>query len=56
MIHDNTCPHIAMQNLITTFGLSPSDFHLFTHLKYFLAGRRFHEDSEVKEAFAMCFA
>jgi len=68
MIHDNTCPHTAMQNLITTFGweqfdhptyspdLAPNDFNLFLHLKSFLAGRRFHEDSEVKEAVTTCFS
>ena len=70
MIYDNACPHTAaaMQNLITTFGweqfdhspyspdLAPSDFHLFLHLKSFLAGRRFHDDSEVKEAITTCFA
>jgi len=52
MIHDNTCPHTAAatQNPITTFrweqfnhppysqDLAPSDFHLFLHLKSFLAG------------------
>jgi len=68
MIHDNTRPHTAMQNLITTFGwdqfdhppyspnVAPSDFHLFLHLKSFPAGWRFHEDSKVKEAVTMCFA
>ena len=64
MIHDNARPHTAAatQNLITTFGweqfdhpsyspdLAPSDFHLFLHLKSFLAGRRFHDDNEVKDA------
>jgi hypothetical protein len=35
--------------------LTPSDFHLFLHLKPFLAGRRFHDD-EVKEAVTTCFA
>ena len=69
MIHDNARPHTAAatQNLITTFGweqfdhppynpdLAPSDFHLFLHLKSFLAGRRFHDDSEVKETVTMCF-
>jgi histone-lysine N-methyltransferase SETMAR len=58
MIHDNTHPHTttATQNLITTFGweqfnhppyspdLEPSDFHLFLHLKSFLACRRFCDD------------
>ena len=69
MIHGNAHPHTAgaTQNLITTFGweqfdhppyspdLAPSDFHLFLHLKSFLAGRQFHDD-EVKEAITMCFA
>jgi hypothetical protein len=36
--------------------LAPSDFHLFLHLKSFLALRRFHDDNEVKEAITMCFA
>jgi hypothetical protein len=29
---------------------------LFLHLKSFLAGQRFHNDSEVKEAVTTCFA
>jgi len=57
-----------MQNLITSFGweqfdhpphsrdLAPSDFHLFLHLKSFLAGRQFHDDKKVKEAITTCFA
>jgi len=69
MVHDNSRPHTAAtQNLITTFGweqfdhppyspdLAPNDFHLFLHLKSFLAGRRFHDDDEVKEAVTTCFA
>jgi hypothetical protein len=36
--------------------LAPSDFHLFLHLKSFLAGRRFHDYNEVKEAVTTCFA
>jgi hypothetical protein len=36
--------------------LVPSDFHLFLHLKFFLAGRQFHDDNEVKEAVTTCFA
>jgi hypothetical protein len=69
MIHDNARPHTTTQNLITTYGweqfnhpppnspdLAPSDFHLFLHLKCFLAGRWFHDDSEVKEIVTMCFA
>ena len=69
MIHDNARPHTAAatQNLIATIGweqfdhhpynpyLAPSDFHLFLHLKSFLAGRRSH-DNEVKEAITTCFA
>ena len=69
MIHDNARPHTAAatQNLITTIGweqfdhppynpyLAPSDFHLFLHLKSFLAGRQFHDDNEVKEAVTTCF-
>ena len=67
MIHD-AFPHTvaATQNLIMTFGweqfdhppynpdLVSIDFHLFLHLKSFLAGRQFH-DNEVKEAVTMCF-
>ena len=68
MIHDNTRPHTAMENVITTFcweqfdhppygpHLAPSDFHLLLHLKFFLAGRWFHDDSEVKEIVTTCFA
>jgi len=70
MIHDNTHSHTAttMYNLITAFGweqfnhppcspdLVPSDFHLFLHLKFVLAGRRFDDDNEVKEAVTTCFA
>jgi histone-lysine N-methyltransferase SETMAR len=69
MVHDNARLHTAAvtQNLFMTFGweqfdhppycpeLVPSDFHLFLHLKSFLAGRRFHDD-EVKEAVITCFA
>jgi histone-lysine N-methyltransferase SETMAR len=35
--------------------LAPSDFHLFLHLKSFLAGRLFHDDNKVKEV-VTCFA
>jgi len=68
MIHDNTHPHTAMQNLIPTFrceqfdhppyspDLAPHNFHLLLHLKSFPAGRLFHDDSEVKEAITTCFA
>ena len=39
----------------TITSLSANDFHLFLHLKSFLAGRRLH-DNEVKEAVTTCFA
>ena len=56
MVHDNARPHTAatVQNLIMTFGweqfdhppyspdLVPSDFHLFVHVKSFLAGQQLH--------------
>jgi histone-lysine N-methyltransferase SETMAR len=54
-----------MQNLIMKFGWeqfnhapfspdwAPSDFHLFLHLKFFLAGRWFH-NTEVKEDITTC--
>jgi histone-lysine N-methyltransferase SETMAR len=57
-----------MQDLITTLGweqfdhppyspeLAASDFHVFLHLKTFLGGWQFHDDSEVKEAVNMWFA
>ena len=28
--------------------LAPSDYHLFLHMKRFLAGKQFHSDAEVK--------
>jgi hypothetical protein len=70
MLHDNACQHTAaaMQDLIMTFGweqfdhppyspdLAPSDFHVFLHLKTFLGGQLFHDDSEVKEAVNTLFA
>jgi hypothetical protein len=59
MLHDNACPHTAAttQDVIVTFGwnLTPSDFHVFLHLKTFIGGRRFH-DKEVKEAVSTWFA
>jgi hypothetical protein len=68
-IHDNARLHTASatQNLITTFGweqfdhlpyspdLVSSDFHLFLHLKSFLAGWQFH-NNEFKQAVTTCFA
>jgi histone-lysine N-methyltransferase SETMAR len=60
MLCDNACAHTAtaMQDLIATFGweqfdhhpyspdLAPSDFHVFLHLKTFLGGCWFHNNSE----------
>jgi histone-lysine N-methyltransferase SETMAR len=58
----------ATQDLIMTFGweqfsdtpyspdLAPSDLHVFLHLKTFLGGWRFHDDSKVKEAIKMWLA
>jgi len=68
MIHDNAHPHSAMQYIITTFrweqfdhapyspDLVPNDFQIFLHLKSFLSCQWFHEDNEVKEIIATCFA
>jgi hypothetical protein len=70
MLPDNARPHTvaATQDLIATFGweqfghppyssdLAPSDLHVFLHLKTFLGGQRFHDDSEIKEAVNMWFA
>jgi hypothetical protein len=70
MLHDYACPHTAAatQDLIATFGweqfshppyspdLVPSDFHVFLHLKIFLGSRRFHNNSEVREAVNTWFA
>ena len=35
--------------------LSPSDFHLFLHLKKHLAGQKFHENEEVKNKVSTWF-
>jgi histone-lysine N-methyltransferase SETMAR len=55
-------PKMLSQALITSFGweqmnpppyspdLARSDFHLFLHLKKFLAGHRFNNDEDVKRA------
>ena len=64
LLHDNAWPHSAAQtqDLITSFkweqmdhppyspDLSPSDFHLFLHLKKFLGGMRFDDDDDPKDA------
>jgi hypothetical protein len=63
LLVDNARPHTAAQTqaLITSFGweqmnhppyipdLAPSDFHLFLHLKKFLASQRFNNE-DVKRA------
>jgi histone-lysine N-methyltransferase SETMAR len=51
--------HLAGNNSITplySLDLAPSDFHVFLHQKTYLGGRRFHNDSEVKEAVHTLFA
>jgi histone-lysine N-methyltransferase SETMAR len=66
LLHDNARPHTAAQTqaLVTSFGwekfhhppppfspeLMPSAFHLFLCLNKFLAGQRFLNDDDVKEA------
>jgi histone-lysine N-methyltransferase SETMAR len=64
MLLGSVRPHTAaaMQDLTATVGweqfdhppygpdLAPSDFHVFLHLKTFLGGLWFHNDSEVKVA------
>jgi len=64
LLHDNARPHPAAQtqDLITSFkweqmyhppyspDLTPSDYHLFLHLKMFLGGKRFDDDDDLKEA------
>jgi histone-lysine N-methyltransferase SETMAR len=64
LLHDNARPHTAAhtQAVITSFGweqmnhppyspdLAPSDFHLFLHLKKFLASQSFNNDEDVKRA------
>lgn len=63
LVHDNARPHAAglTQQLLQQFkwetfnhppyspDLAPSDFHLFTKLKDFLAGKKFDSDEELKE-------
>ena len=34
--------------------LSPSDFHLFLHLKKFLGGKRFDDDDDLEDAVQKC--
>jgi GMP synthase-like glutamine amidotransferase len=62
LLHDNTRLHTARQTtaLLQQFhwdimdhppyspDLAPSDYHLFLHMKRFLAGKQFHSDAEVK--------
>lgn len=61
-VHDNARPHTARvtTTLLDSFrweqfchppyspDLAPSDFHLFSHLKKFLAGQHFASDDEIK--------
>ena len=62
-LHDNAWTHSAaqIQDLIPSFrweqmdhpsygpDLTPSDFHLFLHLKTFLGGKRFDNDDDLKD-------
>jgi hypothetical protein len=51
--HTISSRHLAGNNSIIppySPDLAPKYFHVFLHLKTFLAGRRFHDDNEVKEA------
>jgi len=64
LLHDNARPHSApqTQDLITSIrweqrdhpsyspDLSPSDFHLFLHLKNFLGVKRFDDDDDLNDA------
>jgi transposase len=66
LLHDNARPHTSAQTqaLITSLGweqfdhfpspyspdLAPSDFRLFLRLMKFLAGQRFLNDEDIKEA------
>ena len=38
----------VLEHLTHSPHLTPSDFHLFLHLKKHLASQKFHEDEEVK--------
>ncbi|GFV77144.1 alpha-tocopherol transfer protein-like [Trichonephila clavipes] len=44
---DEAC--VIFRSLSATPDLTPSDFHLFFHLKSFLAGKHFNNDKELKE-------
>ena len=64
LLHDSAWPHSAAQtqDFITLFkweqmdyltyspDLTPSDYHLFLHLKKFLGGKRFDDDDDLKDA------
>jgi histone-lysine N-methyltransferase SETMAR len=42
------CPFSTNESPPYSPDLAPSDFHLFLHLKKFLAGQRFNNDEDVK--------
>jgi len=68
LLHDDARPHFVAQtqDLITSFrweqmdhplyspDLTPSDFHLFLHLKKFLGGKRFDDDEDLNDAVQKC--
>jgi hypothetical protein len=70
MLHDNACPHTlpphsrshrdiwlgTIDHPPYSPDLAPSNFHVFLHLKTFLGGRWFHDNSEAKEAVNTWFA
>ena len=63
LLHDNAWPHSAhvttvllekfkwdiLDHLSYSPDLTPSNFHLFLHLKKHLAGKKFDDDDEVQE-------
>jgi len=69
LLHHNECPHTAHLNINSiqklnwqvlkhpapSPDLTPSNFHLFGHLKNAVRGRRFVEDDEMKDTVHDCY-